>query len=40
MKTLNRIKWLILIYAGSVLALGIVSFLFKFLMSMAGMRTH
>ncbi len=32
--------WLVIIWAASVLALGVVATLFKLLMTAAGMRTH
>ncbi len=34
---LRRVGWLVLIWIGSVAALGIVAVLFRLLMSMAGM---
>ncbi|WP_084733291.1 DUF2474 domain-containing protein [Sphingobium chungbukense] len=36
---LSRIGWLLLIWAGSVLALGIVAMGFRWLMNLAGLTT-
>ncbi|WP_416414260.1 DUF2474 domain-containing protein [Pantoea sp. App145] len=36
----KRIFWMVLIYSASVLALGLVATLFRFMMAAAGMRTH
>ncbi|MBV4368582.1 DUF2474 domain-containing protein [Erwinia sp. BNK-24-b] len=36
----KRILWMVLIYAGSVMALGVVATLFRFMMTAAGMKSH
>ncbi len=36
----KRILWLVVIYAASVLALGVVATLFRMMMTAAGMRSH
>lgn len=36
----KRVLWLVAIYAGSVLALGVVAMLFRLLMTAAGMKSH
>jgi uncharacterized membrane protein len=36
----KRVLWLVTIYAGSVLALGCVATVFRFMMTAAGMRSH
>ncbi|HBV38300.1 MAG TPA: DUF2474 domain-containing protein [Erwinia sp.] len=36
----KRLLWLAVIYAGSVLALGVVATLFRFMMTAAGMKSH
>lgn len=36
----KRILWMVVIYAGSVMALGVVATLFRFMMAAAGMKSH
>ncbi|MGE8485171.1 MAG: DUF2474 domain-containing protein [Pseudomonas sp.] len=36
----RRVLWLIVIWFGSVIALGIVASVFRFMMHMAGMTSH
>lgn len=36
----KRVMWLVVIYAASVLALGVVASLFRMMMTAAGMRSH
>ncbi len=36
----KRILWMVAIYAGSVMALGVVATLFRFMMTAAGMKSH
>ncbi|TCW08511.1 uncharacterized protein DUF2474 [Raoultella sp. BIGb0138] len=36
----KKLMWMVIIWAASVLALGVVATLFKLLMAAAGMRTH
>ncbi|WP_072016875.1 DUF2474 domain-containing protein [Erwinia oleae] len=36
----KRLMWLVVIYAGSVLALGVVATLFRLMMTAAGMKSH
>ncbi|WP_072006991.1 DUF2474 domain-containing protein [Mangrovibacter sp. MFB070] len=36
----RKLSWLLLIWAASVLALGVVSFLFRLLMQLAGLHSH
>ncbi|WP_082804139.1 MULTISPECIES: DUF2474 domain-containing protein [unclassified Erwinia] len=36
----KRILWMAVIYAGSVMALGVVATLFRMMMTAAGMKSH
>lgn len=36
----KRVLWMVAIYAGSVMALGVVATLFRLMMTAAGMKTH
>ncbi|WNN46262.1 MULTISPECIES: DUF2474 domain-containing protein [Winslowiella] len=36
----KRVLWLVVIYGGSVLALGLVATLFRLMMTAAGMKSH
>ncbi|KGT90317.1 hypothetical protein NG99_18130 [Erwinia typographi] len=36
----KRVLWMVAIYAGSVMALGIVATLFRLMMTAAGMKSH
>ncbi|WP_213875699.1 DUF2474 domain-containing protein [Pseudomonas sp. dw_358] len=36
----KRVGWLVLIYIGSVVGLGVVAMLLRLLMSAAGMKSH
>lgn len=36
----KKLMWLVIIWAASVMALGVVATVFKLLMTAAGMRTH
>ncbi|MDW8846053.1 DUF2474 domain-containing protein [Erwinia sp. P7711] len=36
----KRLLWMIVIYACSVMALGVVATLFRFMMTAAGMKSH
>ncbi|WP_370521077.1 DUF2474 domain-containing protein [Pantoea sp. BAV 3049] len=36
----KRILWMVAIYVGSVMALGVVATLFRFMMTAAGMKSH
>ncbi|MBS7522453.1 DUF2474 domain-containing protein [Serratia ureilytica] len=36
----KKLMWLVIIWAGSVIALGVVATVFKLLMTAAGMKTH
>jgi hypothetical protein len=40
LRSLRRLGWLVLIWAGSVAALGVVALVIRLLMTLAGMRTH
>ncbi|MBN7121428.1 DUF2474 domain-containing protein [Erwinia billingiae] len=36
----KRVLWMVAIYAGSVMALGVVAMLFRVMMTAAGMKSH
>ncbi|MFP1724715.1 DUF2474 domain-containing protein [Lonsdalea quercina] len=36
----QRLLWMVLIWSGSILALGVVSLLFRMMMTAAGMKSH
>jgi len=38
--TWKRVLWMVAIYAGSVMALGVVATLFRVMMTAAGMKSH